>query len=457
MAMAFLTLSAGCGLTRAAEESTAKAQEESVTGEDADTAVKDVPETEVGTDIEEVDEQDPEVETKEPQMSADAADVENNFGYFVKIGDDVYYRVQGATVFHSSIWGEFLGAPDFYSTIENDPDSGSVIMKYNTKTKETTEVSQDYGYGPIGSDGVNLYLTERNGDHAFVKYLSLDGSKEGKIADGTLVGCDAVKSYLAITDWEDDPYMSTLSLYHGSELLKQFRTDEGYEYLGTTSEGVFYYVLEDETENYGVHLYQMTEGETCDLGSAGTIEYGYPCAEQFLSTASGVYAVLSGREGTGMFVADAKIIKAVPNEQDSVSLVKIPQSFYETEGEMPVPVLYTDEAGALQIAKIAPHSAMLGSFEEGGDLLFAKEADEYISLADGFRLEPAEGAGEDVRYIGQCAEYLDGDLYLIVALAERDPSEDIGWREAYRPLSMEYIHFETETGKETVLDLVTCR
>ncbi|MCR5106916.1 MAG: hypothetical protein K6B28_02025, partial [Lachnospiraceae bacterium] len=201
--------------------------------------------------------------------------------------------------------------------------------------------------------------------------------------------------------------------------------------------------------------YQLTadQDKEIHLGSMGDFEYEMPVHEQFLSDGENVYFVLSARDGTAMMVSGYEAGRAVAGEEDSLTVLEPPSGFVIKEGEERIPELYRDEEGDVKFAFIAPNTPLLGSLEEGGDLMFAYEPDEYSTIIEGFRKEP-EGSKEEDRYIQQAAEYLDGRIYLIVAQAYRTPAEDIGWRESYGLEALEYICVDTESGADHLLGVI---
>ncbi|MCR5107774.1 MAG: hypothetical protein K6B28_06390, partial [Lachnospiraceae bacterium] len=202
--------------------------------------------------------------------------------------------------------------------------------------------------------------------------------------------------------------------------------------------------------------YQLTadQDKEIHLGSMGDFEYEMPVHEQFLSDGENVYFVLSARDGTAMMLSGSKTGRAVAGEEDSLTVLDQLSEFSMEEGDDRLPELYLDEAGDVRSAFVAPHTPLLGSLEEGGDLMLSYEPDEYSTIIEGFRKEPSGSINEEERYIQQTAEYIDGKIYLIVAQALRTPDEDIGWRESYGLEALEYICVDPESGRDDLLSVV---
>ncbi|MCR5107693.1 MAG: hypothetical protein K6B28_05975, partial [Lachnospiraceae bacterium] len=220
--------------------------------------------------------------------------IENNGGYFLKAGNEVFYREhQLDTLCKNAVWGEFIENPSFNDEYGYDPAAVSQICSIDTETFEKKEIYEDSGYGKLFSDGKRLYLNEYDGKETYVKYISFDGDNEGMVASGEIVGCDAKSGLLAITSWEAEPYTCILSLYKGTELLNEFRSEEGFEFAGITDEGIFYMV--PDYMNGNADYYQLTadQDKEIHLGSMGDFEYEMPVHEQFLSDGENVYFVLS--------------------------------------------------------------------------------------------------------------------------------------------------------------------
>ncbi|MCR5654522.1 MAG: hypothetical protein K6G07_02645 [Lachnospiraceae bacterium] len=377
--------------------------------------------------------------------------VENNGGYFVKVGDYVYYRLQGPKALNtSSIGGMFLNYMN--ETIGEDPapEECGVIRRLDPVTMEQEDVVTDIGCGPIFSDGKYLYLSEYSQGHGYVKYVSLSGKEEGKLCGGSVVGCDEASGLLAVNDWDSDTAETTLYLYRDMEKIGSYSAVNGYEVFGVTEHGLYFMEIQDDYVSAKYYEMSAETGEVIELGTAGGFDYAYPCAEQFLYAPDGVYFVMTGRDGSAAFVSDVVVSKATPGQAGSLTDYELPA--FEGNEEFPVvPELYLDDSASVQGAQVAPGKAMLGSMEEGGDLLYTYAPDEYTVVLEPFRLETEK---EDYRYIEQAADVIDEKVYIIISYAHRDPENDIGWRESYALDKMEYICVPLSEAKEYELATV---
>ena len=382
--------------------------------------------------------------------------VENNGGYFLRVDDEIYYRVCGENLLdRHAIEGDFLHTPNIYDELPpQERDFGSHIERLNLDTLEQEEFTVDYGYGPLYSDGKGLYLNEHDGTYQYVVYQPLDGSETQLIGQGMILGCSAYQDLLAVEYYATDPYAYCITLYQGKEPVIEYRTEDTIQFVGLTSEGIFF-LWTDYSEGTS-SLYQLTldDHEPLWIGNFETFEYGFPTVEQFLPAADGVYVCISAREGSASMVAGAQIGKAIPGEEGSLTPVEIPDRFVDTYGETSLPELYLDEAGRFQMADIAPGKALLGaSAYEGGDLMYTFEPDEYTILKEGYRTGGKDAIdGTAIEWVQQTAEVVDGAIYLIAAQCYRAPEFDIGWREVYASYAMEYIRIALPGGEDLLLN-----
>ncbi len=381
--------------------------------------------------------------------------VENNGGYFLKIGDEVYYRIQGENSLAKNAFnGEFLDSPNLDPAKGADSDYGSSIMKLNTGTQEITEAAYDFGYGPLFSDGKNLYLNEHDGDYTYVKYLSLDGSAEGRLGEGKIEGCSEASGLIAVSSMTTDTYESVLSLYRGSELVNKFSNTEGFYYAGIDENGAYFVTAGEEGRQASIYQLAGDGSEALCLGSCEAFDEGYAVFEQFLSTGDTVNFVISNRDGSAMMIQKVIVASAKPGQENSVSQTGVPDSFRYESGEPMLPVIYDDGSGKVAYASTAPGTAFLGSFEEGSNLMLTDETGKETQIITAFRLNPPGGDAVPERYVPQAAEYVGGDIYMIIALAERTPEEDIGWNESYGIKSMEYVRVDPTDKSELPLGVM---
>ncbi len=382
--------------------------------------------------------------------------VENNGGYFLKIGDEVYYRIQGENSLAKNAFnGEFLDSPNLDPAKGADSDYGSSIMKLNTTTLEISEAAYDFGYGPLYSDGKYLYLNEHDGDYTYVKYLSLDGSEEGRLGDGEIKGCSEESGLVAVNSMTTDTYESVLSLYSGGKLVNKFSNTEGFYYAGIDANGAYFVTPGEDGRQASVYQLAGDGSDALCLGSCKAFDEGYAVFEQFLSTGDTVNFVISNRDGSAMMIQQVILASAKAGQENSLSETGVPDSFKYESGEPMLPVIYEDGSGKVAFASTAPGKASLGSFEEGSNLTLADESGNQTEIITAFRLNPPGGDADAERYIPQAAEYVGGDIYLIIALAERTPEEDIGWNESYGIKSMEYVRVNPSDKSELPLGEMT--
>ncbi|MCR5100069.1 MAG: hypothetical protein K6B41_01790, partial [Butyrivibrio sp.] len=394
----------------------------------------------------------PEDVDKDIAMDSETYTVENNGNYFLHVGNYIYYRIASTTSLNkNALWGNFLTSVNLYE--EEYKNESSEIWRLNLSTNESEKIADDFGYGPLFSDGTYLYLNEHDGVSNYVIYMTLDGTSEETISQGQIEGLDEKSGLLAISYYDRETNNSVLSLYNGTELINEDKSSQSLIYSGITSDGAYYMICDYSINRAFLFQLALDKEDPICLGTLQDFDTGYPNMEQFLAADDGIYFVVSELEGTMLMVSNVWIYKALPYSRDDITDIDIPAEYSNNDEAPIVPVLYTDENGSIQFSLTPPNTPLLGSFEEGGDLMLSYEKDEYTSIIDNYRLEPEDfpNADYDYRYMQQSIEYVDGNIFLIVALAHRDPEYDVGWRESYSIDSMEYIRIDPDTKEDTIL------
>ena len=369
--------------------------------------------------------------------------VENNGGWFVRVGDQVWFRRYGdGTLDETQLWGEFLTTlPSHGGTSE--------LCRYDEKTGKVDAVLEDDGYGRLwyGTDGFFLTRVEEGADGAInthVYFRSPDGAEQ-ELCEGTVNGVSDNGRFLAL--WHD----GELTVYEGLEKRYAVPTKDNsmnyMEFAALTDDGDILYVDRDDTVMpAAVTLCQhRLDGSTVELGALPYPEetdfFDGPVLEKCLLDGGDAFFLFAWYQGTGHFFADAVCVRATLGAADSLRELEQPE---RREGDVDsAPQLYRG-ANGVALGFVPPDSLSL-SDAGCGDLLWHRSETDAVTLAADFIPEsPYENGG----LIIQSQEVVGGAAYLTVAQAYRMPEEDIGWRAAYMPGEFYYLRVPLRENAE---------
>lgn len=364
-----------------------------------DNAENDKTETALQDESEDIDSQVPEEpEAEEPDSSADDA-VYNNGGHFVKVGTKVYYIKQApSSLEQTALWGEYIN--EYYHG------EGNSIMCYDTAAGgEAVRVGEANGNGRLCYYNGFLYGNGVDSDsNPFVYAVDLESGRAFTSDKGTIVDVDEntgryvirysddTRNYFAVYEGrkqigliESDVMANNCEAFIFEDYII-FRVIEGVEVEYMTDE-IFAYNFKTDTH---IMLGTVPEPEDGDY-------YNYMKVREAEIKDGYAYVNCGWYAGTGNFLQESVVFKANLDTEYSIE--------------------ECDEAEALKIFK-DPYS------EEERDTTY----DELFDLS----------YGEGDRNIMEVCEEVDGETYAIVNSCHYNPSESIGWRDAY---TIDAIHF----------------
>lgn len=315
----------------------------------------------------------------EENKSYSSEEIENNGGFFVRVGNKIYFRRYGQQTLESSaLFGQFLE----YSQPGENAEKSSAMLAYDIETGEVTEIFEDSGYGRLFAGDGGFYCKRTGDGYGNTAYwISYDGSQSVDLALAMPVGIGiqtadpgqgeseeiaAVTSenttdkneaapahssasisetdsenpenisskiqgnenaaFLALQDQNLDHFGELFILREGRETARTVPgEDESLEFCGMTGEYAIYLLC--DTKNKTNHLYSLSgkSGEAVCLGEMPIDkEQFYDSnleAGQFLSDEKGVYLVASCYQGTGHFLTYSLAVSAVPGTADSLKLL----------------------------------------------------------------------------------------------------------------------------------------
>ncbi len=371
-------------------------------------------------------------------------EVENNGGYFVRVGKKVYYTLYDKDGLEKAAIGPNIivpaeGAetsalryfePDGYSdgTVVTGIPAGKFFATVNgfvVKNKSgygsmlidpSGEITENYLDGiplAVSGDGRSIAMIDYPEAGGVVSYIVYHDEEEVCRLDeddhGYMLACDfAGNSFLALyCSYEED----------GGYTLKAFADDGSVRELGR---------LEYEFEPYGWPEFKKLnyDGKTADI-------------------------LLAWYDGSGHFLQWWGLYNADPEVEDSVKLVKEPAG--NSEGEPPEPKLSVDEYGNADVKEHAGGELDLSDFDHGDLIMYDGNGNKETLLED-FIAEGGNNDGDLNTFMQEAVLLNDGELFILTGRGRRDPAEDIGWRPAYDVLGFEYYAIPLDAARND-LDL----
>ena len=376
----------------------------------------------------------------------DASDVENNGGFYVRVGGKVYFRKYGADALGKlAIFGEFT--EDWNATGDE-----SEIMSYDLTTRRMETVFKDTGYGEIYVGDGGFYLQERVNGAPCVAWYAPDGAERRVIADGTPLGVTD-GGLLAVSDGD------SFFLYRNGRSAGYFISEFPMIFAGLSEDGLFLFDTErsPDADEYGTlqcTLWQLSpgsEGTLLRLGSLPETDYMYGAEPgQFAAAGEQIGGVMGYYAGTGHFLNDFAAFTATPGVQDSLLVLDVAPD--GEDGEPSLPKLTFDEAGNAAAVPYLYGDLRIGYGEGNDGDLELYDGFQWTTLQEGFASFRTDGGG--YAKLAQNMEYVDGAAYVTLAAAYASPLDDIGWRDAYALLDMFYVVVPASQGEARELACV---
>ena len=382
-------------------------------------------------------------------------DIENNGSYFVRVGNVVYFRYYTPLGIGWDVYapfGEFLSNTDLQN--------GGCIGYYDLATGETGIACFD------GNAGELYYLDGRFYSEKFVandydsqrfieRYWPNGGGLESyteETAYSYIRGINENNTLLAIDNFDyGDNYTCDGTFY--------FNYIEGYQNEDTFGSGFigndFYTVSMSYTSDKNEIIIRELDSET--QGSYNLFRFdanefdtdGYPMKAQFLEGEDGIYVGITWFDGTGIEASDYCLVKVQSETEDSGEFVE--KGFpigYEEPGE---PYAYFDETGEVKFTPQNPEIKAGLSSKTFGDLVVFEEPFGYETVEEDLIPEYPFDKGEgEIVTVFEDAEKFGDDIFVILAYASYEPSQDFSWRKVYKWMGFEYRIYTKDGMKEII-------
>ena len=382
-------------------------------------------------------------------------DIENNGTYFVRVGNVVYFRYYTELAIGGDVYapfGEFLNS--------NDLQNGGCIGYYDLATGETGIACFD------GNAGELYYLDGRFYSEKFVandydsqrfieRYWPNGGGLESyteETAYSYIRGINENNTLLAISNFDyGENYTCDGTFYFNYLETSQFEDIFGSGFIGNdfytaslsnSSDGneIIIRELDSETQNtYTLFSFDASEFD----------EYGYPMKTQFLEGEDGIYVGISWFDGTAVELSDYCLVKVQSEKEDSGEFVE--KGFpigYEEPSE---PYAYFDDTGDVAYTPQDPDKEAGLSSKTFGDLVEFEAPFGYQVVDEGLIPEyPFDEKSGVAVTVFEDAQKIKDNVFVILAYASYEPSQDIGWRRGYKWLGFSYMVYTKDGVKEII-------
>ncbi|MBQ7534235.1 MAG: hypothetical protein IJT43_01295 [Stomatobaculum sp.] len=358
-------------------------------------------------------------------------DIENNGGYFVRVGDLVFFRdYSGVTEKLTGVSGDFLH--------DSNLGKGSRFCCFDKASGKTTVLSEDEGSGPLYYVNGMFYFKGQTGlsdgtETEGVYRCWPDGSGRELFSGDGYAGVSAVSRTghkIYIHQYGKNPQgILTDGTIYGTFL--DMPADEIHFFSDFDGDDLILAVHDGKKGENRVLRIDGTTGEETVLGIIPGIEadsWGYPSIEQMYLEGEDLYLGAAWYAGTAHMLQDYMVLKMNARKADSLTVLK--QELPEGSGEGgPAPKFYFNYNNELLFTEHDPKGEAALSEDSSGDLVWYDSPFGATVLQKDFVKKNWYEAkdGETVPVL-QKAEFVDGDVYLLMAEAVRTPEEDIGWR-----------------------------
>ena len=385
--------------------------------------------------------------------------VENNGGYFVRVGDKVYYRVYSETGLHrTALFGSFIDG--------DIPTAPSTLMSYDLKTGKQEELGTVYGSGKLYAYTNGFFLG--NSDTNETYRISADGSQQTLYCNGTPNGVSADGRILEAGQYNWDISSGTADhkevLVRDGREVAQIVDESSLFFCGFAgNDAIFVHSADKENLNSVGTEWILTSadesGKQTELGAIDVSEEDewisslVPEPEQILSDEEGAYLTFGFYDGSGHMLSAWAALSAKPGEADSVEMLDTGKRSVDVDVDQ-VPKMLLTGPGEVEFFSVTGGEVGLS---EGyyGDLVYYDSPFGATMLKEDFiPRDEAEGSADWSSFLLDAVAF-DNTAFLITAYGERNAQQDIGWRMAYDLIYLEYYnipfdaaHLENGVPKE---------
>ncbi|MBR5381946.1 MAG: hypothetical protein IK136_04930, partial [Oscillospiraceae bacterium] len=190
--------------------------------------------------------QTPESPAPSPEPVSETPEIENSGGFFVRVGDEVYFRKYGPDALaKTALFARFT---ETYAAT-GEP---SEIVAYDLNTGRLRTVFTDTGCGPLWYADGGFWLQETEGGELSIAWVSLDGKQERWYPEDTLLGVsDGGLAVAERYDYDGETSVHVFTLYKDLMPLAEYVTADHMTFAGVTDDALFLLRHDYDLEKYG--------------------------------------------------------------------------------------------------------------------------------------------------------------------------------------------------------------
>ena len=370
-------------------------------------------------------------------------------GYFVEVKDKVYFRKYGKEALEkTALWGYYFNYPK--------GDGGSFVASYDKSTGQVKALFDDDG-GRLYYDDKRFYFENKQGEDNDYKSIVYAVDKIGKNTKvlyeyGTILELSK-RGYLAVQTFNMGT-ASTVEIIKNAHRIFRINTGKGMEavqYIGIADDYLIYGILHyQDGKLLGIDVYGKGLNVTSKPIKLGSLNMEDKFVDgidigNVIFKKGKVYFSVFCFDGSGHFISEGFVYSADPMKNNSLKTVT-----GDVYGKyQKIPYFTVNNKGRVKLSEYKKNEVFQN---KNSVYLFKKDNDKKLIVKDIRKLFGKSAGGE---YEVASADYIDGAVYMIINKQKREPSEDIGWREAYRVLERYYVRVPLDLKTEAVKTLYT--
>ncbi len=368
-----------------------------------------------------------------------------NGKYFLQYDDVIYFHApRESGMNRTALFGEYLGTEC----------GDTSLYSYDLLSGELKKICDDHAAGPLFVSGSYLtYVNYTDGEEDYyepvIRMIDLYDLKSIRDSETgyTFVAADENGRYGLVCRY-DKVFMDTyFSVVNNGFLQFKFNLPGYVTPVGIADQFFFYIAEGDQFSRSPYHLmqYNLETGRSSDLGGMPVFEIDEEVpglVDQFLYQNGTIYFSYALYEGTGHMFTGA-IYCSAPIDGTEVTTIETCGGD-ENTSESPA---FAVKDGELKLVDGVPNTA--GADYETGALSVYDDSGFAVKYAFGYGYESDEYGDHVVD--SEIVEYIGDVIFVVRNDSTHVPSDDIGWRYAYKRNRTDIVIVDPKTREEYTL------
>ncbi len=386
-------------------------------------------------------------EPEDVDEGLEEADVYNNGGYFVRVGEKTYFwQIAEEALPQDALFG------NYHRSLKPTKVKSSLLC-YDKKTGDISQIYSAVTNGQIFYGDGRLYLqrpflnaktqTYETQDYS----IDLEGEDSRKGGYGEIQDVIEEQGVYITMRYEDGGLTYEVRSLRDDKVVNAYEVaDQAYgnQYVTGTEDGFLVWHTES-SDYYTMTLVPYSSKEKAvDLGAYEPDDMGiYYSPVQVEEEDEVLYISIEGRAGTANTYCDNDIVK-VDLAEKRMSRAKVEKA--SIEDALLDEVNYFTVKDGEPVFSQQPHSEVFQMEIGGKHQILYRVGDQWEGVDSLERHDPEFGpCYAFTRENMELVEYTGDAIYAVVNDELRDPGRDVGWRYAYKPSRIRYIRVDTKT------------